>query len=57
MRIRTVSAHGMWRVASGHRDPFLHRRRIDWDAVKGWTAIITAGGIVGILLSVWLGGL
>jgi hypothetical protein len=45
----------MWRVASGRNDPFLYRRHINWDVVKGWTAIITAGGIVGMLVSVWLG--
>lgn len=49
MKIRTVEGFGMWRVAAGRRDPFLHRRRIKWDQIVGWIVLLGSGIAWGII--------
>lgn len=56
MRVREVPALGMWRVASGRRDPFLHRRRINWGTAFGWAVLLSAGALWGLLLALLVRG-
>ena len=52
MRVREVSGYGMWRVAAGRRDPFLHRRQpVQW---FGWLVLILSGAACGWIAAQWI---
>lgn len=55
-RIHEVPGRGMYRVAAGKSDRFLHRHRIKWGDVFGWLVLLSSGAFWGLLAALFVRG-